>query len=238
MKADKKILVVDDETAIRKFLRLSLENEGYQVVEAATAADGIRELIASRAEVMILDLGLPDREGYEVIQKVREWSKVPILVLTVKDDDESKVKALDLGADDYITKPFSIPELLARLRVAERHATVPLSNSALFTSGPLEVDLAAHIVKVQGTEIHLTATEYDILKLLIKHAGKVVTHRQILQDVWGPNSVEHTQYLRVYMGQLRKKIESGPSSKKLLFTEPGVGYRLMLFVPDSPIAKT
>ncbi len=226
MKLDKKILVVDDEAAIRKFLRVSLESEGYQVVEAANAADGIRELIGTRADLMILDLGLPDREGFEVIQKVREWSKIPILILTVKEDEESKVKALDLGADDYLTKPFSIPELLARIRVAERHASAPSTTSSVFKSGSLEVDLIGHWVKTNGKEIHLTATEYDILKLLIKYAGKVVTHRQILQEIWGPNSVEHTQYLRVYVGQLRKKIET--NDKKLILTEPGVGYRLAI----------
>jgi len=226
VKVDKKILVVDDESAIRKFLKVSLESEGYQVFEAGTAADGIRQLIATRANFMILDLGLPDREGFEVIQKVREWSKVPILVLTVKEDEESKVRALDLGADDYLTKPFSVPELLARIRVAERHTHLPDLTSSLFQSGALTVDLLAHLVKVSGKEIHLTATEYDILKLLIKYAGKVVTHRQILQEVWGPNSVEHTQYLRVYVGQLRKKIEI--TDKKLILTESGVGYRLAI----------
>ncbi len=228
MKVGKKILVVDDEAAIRKFLRISLENEGYTFSEAANAADGIRELIATKPDLMILDLGLPDREGFEVIEKVREWSKIPIVVLTVKEDEESKVKALDLGADDYLTKPFSVPELMARIRVAERHTHTTNAHTSLFQSGSLQVDLEAHLVKLNGKEIHLTATEYNILKLLIKHVGKVVTHRQILQEIWGPNSVEHTQYLRVYMGQLRKKIEGDPHLKKLILTEPGVGYRLLL----------
>ncbi len=228
MKAEKKILVVDDEAAIRKFLRLSLEKEGFQVFEAGTAADAVRDLVSSRAEFMILDLGLPDQEGFEVIKKVREWSKIPIIVLTVKEDEESKVKALDCGADDYLTKPFGIPELMARIRVAERHAQTLEVHSSLFKLGFLEVDLIAHLVKVKEKEIHLTPTEYDILKLLIKYAGKVVTHRQILREIWGPNSIEHTQYIRVYVGQLRKKIELEMDGQKLLQTEPGVGYRLLL----------
>lgn len=229
MKHEKKILVIDDEAAIRKFLKVGLENQGYQVIQAPTAKDGIREIIAQRPDLVILDLGLPDMDGIEVIQKVREWSKVPIVVLTVKEDEECKVKVLDAGADDYVTKPFSVPELLARLRVAERHVRAPLADDeSVFSSGVLEVDLSSRIVKVSGNEIHLTATEYDILKLLIKYAGKVVTQRQILQEVWGPNSVEHTQYLRVYLGHLRKKIEIDASGDKMIITEPGVGYRLLV----------
>lgn len=220
--------MIDDEAAIRKFLRVSLENDGYSVFEAATGKDGIRECTASRPDLVILDLGLPDMDGHEVIRKVREWSKVPIIVLTVKEDEESKVKVLDAGADDYLTKPFSVPELTARIRVAERHSLPTNLNETSFKSGRLEVDLAGRIVKVSGKETHLTATEYDILKLLIKHAGKVVTQRQILQEIWGPNSVEHTQYLRVYLGHLRKKIESDSNSEKLIITEPGVGYRLLI----------
>lgn len=226
MKGHKRILIVDDEAAIRKFLRLSLEKENYEVFEASNAAEGVRELVSSRAEFMILDLGLPDREGFEVIQKVREWSHIPIIVLTVKEDEESKVKALDCGADDYLTKPFGISELMARIRVAERHSQPSIAQS-VFKSGALEIDLAAHWVKVGGQEIHLTPTEYDILKLFVKYAGKVVTHRQILKEVWGPNAVEHTQYIRVYVGQLRKKLEVGSGVEKIILTEPGVGYRLM-----------
>lgn len=226
MKGHKRILIVDDEAAIRKFLRLSLEKENYEVFEASNAAEGVRELVSSRAEFMILDLGLPDREGFEVIQKVREWSHIPIIVLTVKEDEESKVKALDYGADDYLTKPFGISELMARIRVAERHSQPSIAQS-VFKSGALEIDLAAHWVKVGGQEIHLTPTEYDILKLFVKYAGKVVTHRQILKEVWGPNAVEHTQYIRVYVGQLRKKLEVGSGVEKIILTEPGVGYRLM-----------
>lgn len=228
MKENRKILVIDDEASIRKFLRVSLENEGCQVIEATTAEDGIRQLIGSKPDLMILDLGLPDMNGYEVIQRVREWSKIPIIVLTVNEDEEIKVKILDAGADDYLTKPFGVPELLARIRVAERHAFSDVQGESLFQSGPIEVDFAGHIVKVDGQEIHLTTTEYAILKLLVRYAGKVVTHRQILKEVWGPNAVEHTQYLRVYLGQLRKKIESGEKPQKLIITEPGVGYRLLM----------
>jgi len=224
----KRVLVIDDDAPIRKFLRVSLETGGYSVSEAEKGADGIRDLIGSRPEIVILDLGLPDISGLEVIKKVREWSKVPIIVLTVREDEESKVMALDAGADDYLTKPFSVPELMARMRAAERHARMPGEEIKSFRSGPLEVDLAGRIVTVSGNEVHLTATEFGILKLLIVHAGKVVTQRQILQEIWGPNSVENTQYLRVYLGHLRKKIESGMEGKRIIITEPGVGYRLLM----------
>ncbi len=224
----KKILIVDDEVSIRKFLRLSLEEEGYRVIEAGNAKDGIHEIIASKPDAVILDLGLPDMDGLEIIRTVREWSAVTIIVLTVREDDQTKVAALDGGADDYITKPFSVPELMARIRVAERRAATTPENELTFKSGTLEVDFVAHIVKVSGQEIHLTATEYAILKLLIRHAGMVVTHRQILKEIWGPNAVEHTQYIRVYLGMLRKKIEPQPSSEKIIITETGVGYRLMV----------
>ncbi len=226
MKTNKKILVIDDETAIRKFLRVGLENAGYEVAEEKNAQDGIRELIGFRPDLVILDLGLPDRDGLEVISKIREWSQIPIIVLTVKEDEEIKVAALDNGADDYLTKPFSMPELLARLRAGLRHSSLQ-KDSPLFKSGPLEVDLEGRLVTVYNQEIHLTSTEFDILRLLIKHVGKVVTHRQMLKEIWGPNAVEHTQYLRVYVGHLRKKLETDESIK-LIVTEAGVGYRLLL----------
>ncbi len=228
MKNAKRVLIIDDELAIRKFLRVSLESEGYSVFEAAAAKDGIRDLIASRPDVVILDLGLPDMDGIDVIKNVREWSNVPIIILTVREDEESKVTALDLGADDFLTKPFSVPELMARLRVAERHSMPSGADVVHFKSGPLDVDLAGRVVKVGGNEVHLTSTEFDLLKLLIKYAGKVVTHRQLLKEIWGPNSVDHTQYLRVYMGHLRKKIEAENHAGKIIITEPGVGYRLLV----------
>ncbi len=221
-----KILVVDDEAAIRKFLRVSLEAQGFKVVEAVSGKEGLTQAVASRPDLIILDLGLPDIEGFEVLGSLREWSKVPVIVLTVRDDEEDKVRALDGGADDYLTKPFSVPELLARIRVAERHR-LPASESPLFQSGDLEVDLSSRSVKVRGKEVRLTATEWEILRLLVEHAGKAVTHRQILKQVWGPNAVEHTQYLRVYVGHLRKKLEQA-TDQAFIRTEPGVGYRLLL----------
>lgn len=228
MKQERKILVIDDERSIRKFLRVSLEREGYAINEATTASEGFREWAALQPDLVILDLGLPDMDGYEVIRKARQWSKVPIIVLTVKDDEETKVKVIDAGADDYLTKPFSVPELLARLRMAWRHASVFHTIGGIFKSGPLEVDLVARTVKTSGKPVRLTATEYGILELLIKHAGKVVTHRQILKEVWGDNAVTQNQYLRVYLGLLRKKIEPDPSSPQIIITEPGVGYRILL----------
>ncbi len=225
MKPGKRILVVDDEQAMRRLLRASLEPEGYQVLEAASAEAGIREAASQRPELVVLDLGLPDGGGEAVLKRIREWSQVPVLILTVQDADEDKVRLLDLGADDYLTKPFSVPELLARLRVLERHANAGAAEP-LLRCGDLEIDLAAHQVKRLGQEIKLTSTEYDFLKVLARHAGKVVTQRQILKEVWGPNSVEHTHYLRIYAAQLRKKLEADPSNPKHILTEPGVGYRL------------
>jgi len=223
----KKIVIIDDEGSIRRFLRVSLESHGFQVFEAPTGTTGIQEVIARRPDIILLDLGLPDLSGIEVLKRLREWSKIPIIVLTVKDLEEQKVEALDLGADDYVTKPFGVPELLARVRVAIRHATLP-GNEPIFRSGPLEIDRAAHLVRVQGKEIKLSATEYDLLRVLADHAGKVVTHRMLLQEVWGPNSTEHTQYLRVYVGQLRKRLRLSNDVPELIRTEAGVGYRLLL----------
>ncbi|HKY63183.1 MAG TPA: response regulator [bacterium] len=230
MSLARKILVVDDEAAIRKFLKVSLEAQGFKVEEAVNGNEGITQAIAVRPDLIILDLGLPDMEGFEVLSRLREWSKVPVIVLTVRDAEEDKVRALDGGADDYLTKPFSVPELLARIRVAERHR-LPASESPLFQSGDLEVDLSARSVKVGTREVRLTATEWEILRLLVEHAGKAVTHRQILKQVWGPNAVEHTQYLRVYVGHLRRKLERG-TDQAFIRTEPGVGYRLLLLGTD------
>lgn len=226
MSQARKILVIDDEAAIRKFLRVSLEAQGFKVEEAVSGEEALTQAVFFRPELVILDLGLPDIEGFEVLARLREWSQVPVIVLTVRDSEEEKVRALDGGADDYLTKPFSVPELLARIRVAERHR-LPASDSPLFQTGELEVDLSARSVKVKGQEVRLTATEWEILRLLVEHAGKAVTHRQILKQVWGPNSVEHTQYLRVYVGHLRKKLEMGIHGP-FIRTEPGVGYRLIL----------
>jgi two-component system KDP operon response regulator KdpE len=219
-------LVIDDELQIRRLLRVCLEANGYRVSEAATGKDGIAEAAQRPPDVVLLDLGLPDMEGVAVLKRLREWSRVPVVVLSVRDREEDKIAALDNGADDYVTKPFSSGELLARLRVAQRHAT-PSAEITVFRSGQLEVDLAARLVKRKGEEVRLSATEYNLLRLFVQHAGKVLTHRQILREVWGPNYVEQTHYLRVYLAHLREKLEANPAQPELLITEPGVGYRLV-----------
>ena len=219
-------LVIDDELQIRRLLRVCLEANGYRVSEAATGKDGIAEAAQHPPDVVILDLGLPDMEGVTVLKRLREWSRVPVVVLSVRDREEDKIAALDAGADDYVTKPFSSGELLARLRVAQRHAA-PTSETTVFRSGQLEVDLAARVGKVKGKEVKLTATEYSLLRLFVQHAGKVLTHHQILREVWGPNYIEQTHYLRVYLAHLREKLEANPAQPELLITEPGVGYRLV-----------
>jgi len=224
------VLVIDDELQIRRLLRVCLEANGYRVFEAATGQEGIAEAAQRRPDVVVLDLGLPDMDGVTALRRLREWSHVPVVVLSVRDREEDKVKALDNGADDYLTKPFGTAELLARLRVAMRHSQ-PSSDSAVFHSGRLEVDLIARVVKADGREVKLTATEYALLRLLVQHAGKVMTHQQILREVWGPTYIDQTQYLRVYMAHLREKLESEPSKPSLLLTEPGVGYRLMELEP-------
>jgi two-component system KDP operon response regulator KdpE len=221
-----KVLVIDDESSIVKFIRHTLTANGFQVVDASTGKEGLQKVVDERPDLIILDYGLPDMSGIEVLKKLRGWSPTPVLFLTVRDDDQDKVQALDGGADDYLTKPFSVPELLARLRLALRHA-MPAEVTPIFKGGVLEVDRAAHIVKIAGQEMKLTATEYDLLLVLVKHAGKVVPHRTILNEVWGPNSVEHHHYLRVYFGQIRKKFEQvHEGAGELITTESGVGYRL------------
>ena len=219
-------LVIDDEIQIRRLLRITLEANGYKVLDAASGKEGLVEAATRRPHIVILDLGLPDMEGVSVLKRLREWSRVPVVVLSVRDRDEDKIAALDAGADDYVTKPFSTPELLVRLRVALRHAQ-PAEEEVVFHIGDLEVDLADRRVTVKGQDVRLTATEYSLLRLLIRHAGRVLTHRQILKEVWGPNAAEQTHYLRVYMARLREKIEPVPSRPALLITEPGIGYRLL-----------
>ena len=220
------VLVIDDELQIRRLLRVCLEANGYRVVEAATGQDGIVQAAQHPPDVVLLDLGLPDMDGVAVLKRLREWSRLPVVVLSVRDREEDKIAALDQGADDYVTKPFTTGELLARLRVAQRHA-LPVAENSVFRSGDLEVDLAARVVKLGGQEVKLTATEYSLLRLLVQHAGKVLTQRQILKEVWGPNAVEQTHYLRVYMAHLREKLERDPSKPRFFVTEPGVGYRLI-----------
>jgi len=221
------VLVIDDEVQIRRLLKISLEAAGYKVFEAANGQEGLAEAAQRRPDVVVLDLGLPDTDGVTVLKRLREWSQVPVVVLSVRDQEEDKIAALDNGADDYLTKPFGTGELLARLRVAQRHAT-PAADAAVFKAGRLEMDLAARLVKVNGQPVKLTATEYALLQLFVRHAGKVLTHRQILKEVWGPTYTEHTHYLRVYMTHLREKIEANPSEPELLVTESGIGYRLVM----------
>jgi len=221
------VLLVEDEAQIRRLLRVCLERNGYQVIEAATGQEGIDQAITHQPDLVLLDLGLPDGDGIAVLQRIREWSAVPILVVSVREHEANKIQALDCGANDYITKPFSTGELLARLRVVQRY-TQQAPNRTIFTSGELQVDLAARSVKVRGRTIRLTVTEYSLLHLLIQHAGKVLTHSQLLREVWGSQEEQKTGPLRVYMGYLREKLEADPARPKLLLTEPGVGYRLAL----------
>ncbi len=219
-------LVIDDEPQIRRLLRVTLEANGYRVFDAATGQDGVAQAAQRRPDVVLLDLGLPDLEGVEVLKRLREWSKVPVIILSVRDREDDKVAALDAGADDYVTKPFNSAELLARLRATLRHAQ-PQGTDAIFRTGDLEVDLAARVVRRRGAEVKLTPIEYSLLRLLVTHAGKVLTHRQLLTEVWGPKAVEQTHYLRVHIAHLREKLEDKSGGSDLIRTEPGIGYRLV-----------
>lgn len=220
------ILVIEDEVQMRRFLRASLTSNGYQVVETDTAADGLAQAAGRNPDLVLLDLGLPDQDGLVVTQRLREWAKTPIIVISARGREEDKIQALDAGADDYLTKPFGVGELLARIRVALRNAARGELGTSQFSVGELKVDLVRRQVLVSGQEVHLTPIEYKLLATLVKHAGRVITHRQLLREVWGPQSSDQTQYLRVYMGQLRHKLEKNPSRPQFLTTEPGVGYRL------------
>jgi two-component system KDP operon response regulator KdpE len=220
------VLVIDDEVQIRRFLRLTLEAEGYRVQEADTGQLGLGEAAACQPDGIVLDLGLPDLEGTDVVRRLREWSQTPVLVLTVRDSEEQKIAALDAGADDYLTKPFSSRELLARLRAVLRRSQ-PAHEPAIVAFGDIEVDLAARIVRRAGAEVKLTAKEYALLRLLVQHRGRVVIHRQILRELWGPHAEESTHYLRVQMTHLRKKLEADPHQPRHLKTEAGIGYRLV-----------
>ena len=219
------ILIVDDEPQIRRLLTVTLEANGYQVSLAATGKEGLVLAAQHRPALMILDIGLPDLSGKDVLSRFREWSNVPVIILSVQGDEKGKVAALDAGADDYVTKPFNTEELLARLRVALRH-TVKQEETSVFQVKDLVVDLATRHVTVNGKEIKLTATEYELLRFLVRHAGKVLTHRQILREVWGPGHDNDTHYLRVYIAHLREKIEKNPEQPELILTELSVGYRL------------
>lgn len=224
------ILIIEDELQIRRFLRATLLAHGYRCLEATTGEDGLRLASSQQPDVVILDLGLPDIDGLEVARRLREWASTPIIILSARGQETDKIAALDTGADDYLTKPFGVGELLARLRVALRHQQ-PLTteqNNPIFQLGALHVDLALRQVRVDDHEVHLTPIEYKMLTTLIHHAGKVVTHQQLLRAVWGPNYTTETAYLRVYMGQLRHKLEADATRPRYLITEPGVGYRLRL----------
>lgn len=221
-----KVLLIEDEVQIRRLLRVLLERNGYRVFEAVNGEEGIAETARCNPDAILLDLGLPDLDGMQVIKRIREWSPVPILVVSVRGDDDDKINALNGGADDYITKPFSSGELLARLGVTQRHVQ-PSVPSTSFHSGPLLIDLATRTVKLKGQRVRLTATEYALLQLFVKHAGKVLTHNQILKEIWGDDASK-IGYLRVYMAYLREKLEENPSEPELFLTEPGVGYRMVI----------
>ena len=226
MTAPVHILVVDDEPQIRRFLRTSLNAQGYRISETGSAAEAVALAAKEKPDLVILDLALPDGEGFDVIERLRLSSQVPIVVLSVRNDEQGKVRALDLGADDYVTKPFGMEELMARLRTALRHRLQIQGEVPVFRSGALSVDLVRRVVVVADSEVKLSAKEYDLLRLLIAHAGSVLTHGFLLKEVWGPAHTDDVQYLRVYIRQLREKLEADPTRPQLIMTETGVGYRL------------
>jgi two-component system KDP operon response regulator KdpE len=221
------IIIIEDEVQIRRFLRTTLISEGYQVIEAEIGKQGLTEAATRKPDLVVLDLGLPDMDGVEVVRELRAWSSVPIVILSARSQESDKISALDAGADDYLVKPFGVGELLARIRVALRHVYSAASNEeGVFSVGELKVDMMHRKVTVKGREVHLTPIEYRLLTVLIKHAGKVLTHQLLLREVWGPNYVERAHYLRIYMGTLRHKLEQDPARPRFLLTEVGVGYRL------------
>ncbi|HVB65266.1 MAG TPA: response regulator [Nitrolancea sp.] len=220
-----RILVVDDEPQIRRAIRAGLHAHGFEVEQADTGESALDSIALRAPDVVILDLGLPDIQGTQVVREVREWSTVPIIILSVRGDERDKVQALDSGADDYVTKPFGMGELLARIRVALRHTSGQQSPDPVLQFGELRIDLPRRLVTVAGREVHLTPTEFELLTELATNAGKVLTHQMLLSRVWGPESAESTHYLRVYINQLRNKLESEPTRPRFIMTEPGVGYR-------------
>lgn len=225
MTSGHQILIIEDEQPIRRFLRASLEDAGYRVLEATTAKEGLREATSFPPDLIILDLGLPDMDGQDVLKRLREWYRSPIIILSARDQEGQKVSALDHGADDYVAKPFGVGELLARVRVALRHAQHVGPEATTTRIGDLEVDLAARIVTVRGTALHLTPIEYKLLTTMMKHAGKVLTHRFLLREVWGPQDSQENHYLRVFVAGLRRKIEADSTRPRYILTEQGVGYR-------------
>jgi two-component system KDP operon response regulator KdpE len=226
-----RVLVIDDEIQIRRLLRISLEKQGYDVYEAETGKDGVRMVLVAKPDIIILDLGLPDRDGLSVLTELRAWSTVPVIVLSVRNTEEDIVRLLNAGADDYLIKPFNTGELIARIQVAIRHHA-PQTGEKVFVTGRLTVDLFNREVKVAGEIVKLTPTEYALVRFFVQHAGRILTHRQIIREVWGPAMEDETNYLRVYINALRKKVETNPQMPELLVTEPGVGYRLKVSPPS------
>jgi two-component system KDP operon response regulator KdpE len=221
-----RVLVVDDEVAILRFLKPALEANDYEMVSSGTVAEALRRIAADAPDIVLLDLGLPDGDGKQVIQRAREWSDLPIIVLSAREREAEKIEALDLGADDYVNKPFQVGELMARMRTALRHRMLRHAQTPLLRVGGVEIDAVRHRVTRAGAEIKLTPKEFELLSFLARHAGRVLKHKQILTAVWGPAHVEDTQYLRVYVGQLRQKIEDRPDDPQIVLTEPGIGYRV------------
>ncbi|MGB7259888.1 MAG: winged helix-turn-helix domain-containing protein [Pseudolabrys sp.] len=226
MSARDRVLVIDDEVAILRFLKPALEANDYEMTSANTAAEGIKRIAADAPDIVLLDLGLPDGDGKDVLRRAREWSDLPIIVLSARERETEKIEALDLGADDYVNKPFNIGELLARMRTALRHRMRRKGEMPSVRVGGLEIDAVRHRVTRAGIELKLTPKEFELLSFLARHAGRVVTHKQILTAVWGPAHTEDTQYLRVYIAQLRQKIEESPDDPRIILTEPGIGYRI------------
>jgi two-component system KDP operon response regulator KdpE len=220
------VLIVDDETQIRRFLRTGFELNGFSVLEAGTGADAVQEASRQAIDIMIVDLALPDMDGSQIVERVRSWSTIPIIVLSVRSNEAEKVRLLELGADDYVVKPFGMAELMARVRVALRRQRRATTGESRVTAGPLTIDLAARAVLLNGTRLTLTPKEYRLLQVLAQHAGNVVTHQHLLKDVWGTVHVHDTHYLRIFIRKLRQKIEPDPNTPRILITELGVGYRL------------
>jgi two-component system, OmpR family, KDP operon response regulator KdpE len=222
------VVLIEDEPQIRRFLRAALVGQGYRLFEAATGEAGLVEAATRQPDIVILDLGLPDVDGLEVIRRLREWTVIPIIILSARGQERDKIAALDAGADDYVSKPFGVGELLARMRVALRHTAHGPSEAgeSVFEVGELSVDLVRRHILVAGAPVHLTPIEYRLLTTLIRHAGKILTHQHLLREVWGPNQTDQAQYLRVYIAQLRRKLEKNPAQPRFVLTEPGVGYRL------------
>jgi two-component system KDP operon response regulator KdpE len=223
------ILLIEDEPQMRRFLRVSVQSQGYYLIEASSGEEGIVQSATRKPDVILLDLGLPDLDGLEVLGRIREWSQTPVIILSAREQEQDKIRALDAGADDYLTKPFSAGELLARIRVALRHQVMQEGQpEAVFVLDTLRVDLAKRRVFLKESEIHLTPIEYRLLAYLVKNAGKVITHKQLLKEVWGPAYANQAHYVRVYMGMLRHKLEEDPSRPRFFINEPGIGYRLRL----------